>query len=66
MNFWFWAAFISPPSLRGFLAACAASFGFDTGHALTNLGLSILLGLRVIRILERFRKKLSFQKDPPD
>jgi energy-coupling factor transport system substrate-specific component len=59
MNFWFWAAFLNPPSFKAFLAACAASFAFDTAHALTNLGLFLLLGQRVIRILERFRKRLG-------
>lgn len=65
MNLWFWAAFISPPRLTTFLAACAASFAFDTGHALTNLGLFLLLGPRVLRTMERFRNNLRFRADFP-
>jgi energy-coupling factor transport system substrate-specific component len=58
MDFWFWTAFINPLTWKSFLATYAASFWFDTFHALSNAGFYLLLGSRVIKVLERFQKKI--------
>jgi energy-coupling factor transport system substrate-specific component len=61
MNLWFWAAFLPAAGIKGFAAACAASLPFDTAHALTILGLLLLAGRRVVRILGRFRDRMRIQ-----
>lgn len=60
MNLWFWTAFIHPLNWKSFLAAYAASFWFDTLHALGNAGFYLVFGPRIIKVLERFQKKLKF------
>jgi energy-coupling factor transport system substrate-specific component len=65
MNLWFWAAFLPATGLSGFLAASAASFPFDTAHALSNLGLFLIAGPRVLRHLCRFRNRLRISYGPP-
>lgn len=59
MNLWFWTAFVSPPNWPSFAAICAASFWFDTLHAVSNAALYLLLGPGLVRILRRFRRKLE-------
>jgi energy-coupling factor transport system substrate-specific component len=61
MNLWFWAAFLPEAGIRGLAAACVASLPFDTAHALTNLGLLLLAGPRVVCILGRFRDRMRIQ-----
>ncbi len=60
MNLWFWTAFIHPLNWESFLAAYAASFWFDTLHALGNAGFYLVFGPRIIKVLGRFQKKLKF------
>lgn len=60
MNLWFWAAFVRPLNRESFLVTYAASFPFDTFHALSNAGFYLFFGPRVIKVLSRFQKKLSF------
>lgn len=60
MNLWFWTAFIQPQKWDSFLATCAASFWFDTLHALSNAGFYEVFGLKLIKVLRRFREKLQF------
>ncbi len=60
MNLWFWAAFVRPLNWESFLVTYAASFPFDTFHALSNAGFYLMFGPRVVKILSRFQKKLSF------
>jgi len=59
MNLWFWTAFIYPLNWQSFLAAYAASFWFDTFHALGNAVFYLLFGAGFTRILTRFRRKLE-------
>lgn len=59
MNLWFWTAFISPLSLRSLLMVCAASFWFDTFHALGNIAFYLLFGAGLVKMLERFCRKLE-------
>jgi energy-coupling factor transport system substrate-specific component len=58
MNLWFWTAFIHPLNWSSFIATCAASFWFDTLHALGNALFYILFGASFIKILKRFQRKL--------
>lgn len=60
INLWFWTGFLHPLNWESLLAACAASFWFDTLHALGNAVFYLTLGHRIIKILERFRKKITF------
>lgn len=62
MNLWFWTAFVYPSNWQSFLATCAASLWFDTGHAFSNAGLYLLLGPRIIKILRRFRRKVGLAR----
>lgn len=59
MNFWFWAAFISPLTWQSLVVTYAASFWFDTLHAVSNAILYLLLGPSFVKILRRFRRKLE-------
>jgi len=59
MNLWFWTAIISPLSLKSLLMICAASFWFDTLHALGNVAFYLLFGAGLVKMLERFRRKLE-------
>ncbi|WP_246187368.1 ECF transporter S component [Neomoorella glycerini] len=59
MNLWFWTAFVHPLNWQSFAAAYAASFWFDTFHALGNAAFYLLFGPGFVKILERFRRKLE-------
>lgn len=60
MNVWFWTAFIQPLNWQSFIATCAASFWFDTFHAVGNTIFYLLFGAGFIKILQRFRRKLEW------
>ncbi|NPV73675.1 MAG: ECF transporter S component [Pelotomaculum sp.] len=59
MNLWFWTAFIYPLNLQSFLTTYAASFWFDTCHALGNVFFYFFCGTGVVKILKRTKKKLE-------
>jgi len=59
MNIWHWIAFVYPLTWKTFVATYAASFPFDTLHAVGNVVFSIVFGQSFYYILSRFRKKLS-------
>ncbi len=61
MNLWFWTAFIQPLNWQSFMATYAASFWFDTFHALSNTTFYLFFGASFIKILSRFRKKLKIR-----
>ena len=60
MNLYYWLGFVYPLSLSSWLAVNAASFPFDTAHALTNAGLCWFLFADALKILRRFESRLSF------
>ena len=66
MNLWFWTAFIQPLNWQSFVAAYAASFWFDTFHAVGNAAFYLLFGASFIKILKRFRRKLKTGIIEPD
>lgn len=59
MNLWFWTAFISPLNWQSFLATYAASFWFDTCHALGNVAFYIFCGAGTVKVLRRTKNKLD-------
>lgn len=59
MNIWHWVGFIYPLTWNTFLATYAASFPFDTLHALGNIAFSLFFGKSFYHILLRFKKKVS-------
>ncbi|QEK11391.1 ECF transporter S component [Crassaminicella thermophila] len=59
MNIWHWVGFVYPLTLKTFLATYAASFPFDTLHALGNVVFSILFGKSFYQVLVRFKKRIS-------
>ncbi len=60
MNLWFWTCFVQPLTWTSFLAAYAASFPFDTLHALGNMAFYVIFGPQVIKVLQRFQRKMVF------
>lgn len=58
MNIWHWLGFVYPLTLKTFLATYAASFPFDTLHAVGNIAFSIIFGKSFFLILLRFKKRL--------
>ncbi len=62
MNFWSWTAFISPLNLKSFLAVYAASFCFDTFHALGNAAFCLIFNTSLTKILMRFQRKLEISE----
>lgn len=62
MNFWFWLSYTHPLTLASWLGANAASFWFDTAHAVSTGLLISLFGRETIKIFYRFRKKLRAER----
>ncbi len=60
MNVWTWTTFVYPLTLRTFVLTWAASAPFDIIHALGNAVFLGLLGVRTIRILERYNGRFSW------
>ncbi|MDK2879151.1 MAG: energy-coupling factor transport system substrate-specific component [Thermoanaerobacteraceae bacterium] len=59
MNLWYWSAFIRPLSIKSFMAACLASFWFDSFHAVGNAILYLCFGVSFTKILKRFHRRLK-------
>lgn len=60
-NLGFWIAFVYPLSLKSFLAAYAASFVFDSLHAVCNFCLCLFLAPPVIKILKEYQEKIYYR-----
>ncbi len=65
MNVWTWVGFVYPLTVRTFMITWGMSVLFDLFHATVNALLLGLLGVRTIRILERYHKRFQWeaQKD---
>jgi len=59
MNIWHWLGFVYPLNLKTFLATYAASFPFDTLHAVGNVAFALIFGKSFYLILMRFKKRLQ-------
>ncbi|NLE95098.1 MAG: ECF transporter S component [Dehalococcoidia bacterium] len=75
MNVWTWIAFVYPLTAQTFLITWMASIPFDMMHAAGNAFFLGLLGVRTIRILERYHARFCWSwedgaesqpKDGPD
>ncbi|MDI3535276.1 MAG: energy-coupling factor transport system substrate-specific component [Thermosediminibacterales bacterium] len=66
MNIWQWSAFIYPLTLKTFFATYLLGFWFDSLHALSNVLLAVFMGKDLIKILDRFQKKLKATYLPPE
>jgi energy-coupling factor transport system substrate-specific component len=60
MNIFFVVFFIKPLTWKAVFVAYAASFPFDTLHALGNVCFYLLLGPQVIKVLKRFKEKMTY------
>lgn len=60
MNLFFVVFFIKPLTWKAVFLAYAASFPFDTLHALGNVCFYLLLGPQVIKVLKRFQEKMTY------
>ncbi len=65
MNVWVWVAFVYPLTLRTFAVTLLSSVGFDAMHAAGNAVFLGLLGVRTIRILERYHKRFNWVRAAP-
>jgi len=63
MNLWTWIAFVYPLTLRSFMVTWAASIPFDIMHAAGNAFFLGLLGVRTIRVLERYHGRFAWVRD---
>jgi len=62
---WMWVAFVYPLTLRTFLVTLLGSVGFDVMHAAGNALFLGLLGVRTIRILERYHRRFNWVRAAP-
>lgn len=60
MNLFLVVVFIKPLTWKTVFLAYAASFPMDTMHALSNVCFYLLLGPQVIKVLRRFREKMTY------
>jgi energy-coupling factor transport system substrate-specific component len=60
MNVWYWTAFIHPLTIQTFFVTQFTTIWFDTMHATANAFFLGILGPRTIAILERFKKRFSW------
>lgn len=59
MNLWMWLTFFERHDLATWIAVNASSFPFDTAHAASNVVFAAIFGGDFIKVLGRFRKKLT-------
>ena len=62
---WMWVAFVYPLTLRTLLVTLLSSVGFDAMHAAGNALFLGLLGVRTIRILERYHRQFNWVRVAP-
>ncbi len=62
VNIWVWTSVFYPLSLENFVAVQLTSLGFDTAHALGNFVFGLVLGVPLLKVLQRFQKKLNIYK----
>ncbi len=60
INVWFWTSFVFPLTLKTYLYTLANAIIWDATHALANALFIIIFGAKVINILERFKKRFSW------
>lgn len=65
MNLWTWIGFVYPLTARTFMVTWLASVPFDVMHAVGNALFLGLLGVRTIRILERYHGRFKWVRQEP-
>ncbi len=58
-NIGFVTVFVSPVTIKAYLASCAVSFAFDSIHAAANFLLCLFFAQPVVKILQRYRTRLD-------
>lgn len=59
LNIWHWFTFVYPLTLKSFIAVQLTSIWFDFIHALGNVLFMYFLGTDLIKILHRFKRRLT-------
>lgn len=59
LNTWHWLAFVYPLTMRSFLISQSASLWSDTMHAVGNGVFMYVAGEELVRLLGRFKRRLS-------
>jgi energy-coupling factor transport system substrate-specific component len=62
MNVWNWVAFVYPLTPASFLVTWFNSLAFDAMHAAGNALFLGLLGVRTVRILERYHRRFHWER----
>ncbi len=62
MNVWNWVAFVYPLTLASFLVTWFNSLAFDAMHAAGNALFLGLLGVRTVRVLERYHRRFHWER----
>jgi len=63
INVWFWTYFVYPLTLKTYLLTLLNAVIWDATHALANAFFVGVFGLRVIKILERFKKRFYWRDE---
>ncbi|MEW6623338.1 MAG: ECF transporter S component [Bacillota bacterium] len=64
LNIWHWLTFVYPLTLKSFIAVQLTSVWFDFMHALGNVLFMYFLGPDLIKILNRFKRRLTVSHLP--
>ncbi|SNS16242.1 energy-coupling factor transport system substrate-specific component [Anaerovirgula multivorans] len=59
LNIWHWLTFVYPLTLKSFIAVQLTSIWFDLIHASGNVFFMYFLGADLIKILHRFKRRLT-------
>ncbi|MEW5921387.1 MAG: ECF transporter S component [Bacillota bacterium] len=59
LNFWHWLTFIYPLTLHSYLATLLISIWFDAVHAVGNALFVLFVGGELIKLLTRFKRRLT-------
>lgn len=59
-NVWTWVAFVYPLTVRTFMVTWANSIWFDVIHAAGNGLFLALLGVKTVRVLERYHRRFNW------
>ncbi len=62
MNVWTWVAFVYPLTPASFLVTWLNSIPFDAMHAAGNALFLGLLGVRTVKVLERYRRRFHWER----
>ncbi len=62
MNLWNWVAFVYPLTVASFLMTWFNSLLFDAMHAAGNALFLGLLGVRTVRLLERYHRRFHWER----